>query len=168
MEQDGSPSSQQSLRSRPNFPHPILLEDGGSAASGAVDGSQNSPHSPNLGIYAPDYDPEAPFPHTDSPFGYPSNVPSLSNQALGMGRTGSGPSSPTGVYHPHHFNPDHQPVLSNTGPSSSQYTSTSSGHSPPRIPEPDYYQGVLPFGPPAPSQVCLLSLPNTFVVNTLD
>lgn len=159
MDPDGSPSSQQSKHSRPNFPHPILLEDGGPGDSGAVDGSMNSPNSPNPGSYPPGYDPEAPYPHTDSPYGQPASGPSLSNQATDMSRMGSGPSSPSGLYHPHHFNPNHHPPQQKTVPSPPQYISTSSGHSPPRIPAPEYYEGVLPFGPPAASQVRLLLRP---------
>ena len=154
MEQGGSPTSQQSSRSRPNYRHPILLEDGGSKD---VEGSPNSPNSPNIGGYGSYYDPEAPFPHTDGPHTHPSNNPSLSNPPIGMGGMGSGPSSPTGTYHPHQFGSDHKPMHPSMNASPLHHPPTSSGNSPPQIPEPEYYHGVLPFGPPAASQVCLQS-----------
>lgn len=152
MEQEGSSPKDNSMRSRPNYPHPIFLEDSAAGSRATVDPSLNSPNSPNSsGHYLSDYDPEAPFPHTERPYGFSQSGPTFSNQThAGI----SNPSSPTGIYHPHHFSSDHSPTVPSAGGTSAlHFTSSSSGHSPPRIPEPEYYQGVLPFGPPAPSQV---------------
>lgn len=157
MEQEGSSPKDNSMRSRPKYPHPILLEDGGgSRAIGptTIEAPLDSPSSPHASKFMSDYDPEAPYPHTERSYGYVPSGPSFTNQSTGMDRMSSNPSSPTGIYHAHHFSPDHAPAVPNAGQASHlHYTSSSSGHSPPRIPEPDYYQGVLPFGPPNPSQV---------------
>lgn len=165
MEQEGSSPKDNSMRSRPKYPHPILLEDGGGSrviGPTTIEAPLDSPSSPHTSKFMSDYDPEAPYPHTERSYGYVPSGPSFTNQSTGMDRMNSNPSSPTGIYHAHHFSPDHAPAVPNAGQASHlHYTSSSSGHSPPRIPEPDYYQGVLPFGPPNPSQaISTTQLPN--------
>jgi hypothetical protein len=140
---DGSPNSQQSTRSRPNYPHPILLEDD---RTRNADPALGSPTSVQSGSVPSDYDPEAPYPHTENSYAYNPPAQTITNQD---GRIGSHQSSPTTEHYSHHYNPmqqrqQHSPT-SNSSYASQQPTL--------RGPQ-SYYSGVIPFlGSPPPTQV---------------
>lgn len=147
---DGSPTSQQSQRSRPNYPHPILLEDDRSRNTDATLGSPTSMH---VGSIPSDYDPEAPYPHTDNPYAY-SHSPSGNNSPdIGAPRIGSHQASPTPIPFPRHYNPGQQ-RQQHSPTSNTSYASQQSVPIMMRGAQQDYYQGVIPFiGSPPPAQV---------------
>jgi hypothetical protein len=97
-----SPTSQQSQRSRPNYRHPILLEDD---RSYIIEATLSSPSSINGGSTPSDYDPEAPYPHTDTYARYP-NV--NTDPESGTPRIGRRPSPPTATHLPWKSNPTQQ------------------------------------------------------------
>jgi hypothetical protein len=143
---DGSPPHQHSQRSRPNYPHPILLEDGRSRAAnaGSVDSPLNSPSSMSNDPIQSGYDPEIPYPHTDAPYGYVhgSTMSEDSSGILQMGRTQS--SSPIHRGSPPFVSGQHQ---GQGGPiPSPSFTSPFAVHGTAQIPPlPGFYQGVIPF-----------------------
>ncbi|PVG02420.1 hypothetical protein CPB86DRAFT_870294 [Serendipita vermifera] len=143
---DGSPPHQNSQRSRPNYPHPILLEDGRSraATAGSVDSPLNSPSSIGNDHIQSEYDPEIPYPHTDNPYGYVHGSENTEDSS-GLLQMGRNPSSSS----IHHGSP---PFVSgqHTGPGgqipSPSFTSPFAVHGTTQIPPPPgYYQGVIPF-----------------------
>lgn len=148
---DGSPNSQSSSsRSRPSYVHPILNEDGGSRD---LERASTSPNLLQLAPNPPDYDPEAPYPHTDSGYAY-IHTPTGIVQDTSSGRFPSGPSSPTAPYSPH--------VQQQRSQSRSQVPTPpfiAPGTTPviTRISQPEYYHGNIPFlGAPPIAQASLV------------
>jgi hypothetical protein len=144
---EGSPTSQQSQRSRPNYRHPILLEDDRSRITEAA---LSSPSSVNGGSIPSDYDPEAPYPHTENPYTYGH---SPDGPESGTPRIGSQSSSPTATHYPRQYNPTQQ-RQQHSPTSNASHTSQQSAPIMMRESLHEYYQGVIPFlGTPPPAQV---------------
>jgi hypothetical protein len=147
---EASPTSQQSQRSRPNYRHPILLEDDRSRITEAALGS---PSSNNDGSIPSDYDPEAPYPHTENPYAYGHSPDGNAGSESATHRIGTQPSSPTAIQSPRQYNPtrqgqQHSPAsnASNASQQSGPINMRGSSH--------EYYQGVIPFlGTPPLAQV---------------
>jgi hypothetical protein len=147
---EASPTSQQSQRSRPNYRHPILLEDDPSRITEAALGS---PSSINGGSTPSDYDPEAPYPHTENPYAYGHSPDDNTRPESGTHRIGTQPSSPTATHSPGQYNPTQQ-RQQHSPASNSSNASQQSGPINMRGSLHEYYQGVIPFlGAPPLAQV---------------
>ncbi|KAG8758745.1 hypothetical protein FRC14_007460 [Serendipita sp. 396] len=154
----GSPNSSQSQRSRPKYPHPILLEDG---SSSVVEAAQSSPIPVNSALMLSDYEPDQSYSQTEPIYAYPHASTSVGPDVSSVARVGSSQSSPTGPYPP---TPQYYSSSISSQRAQSQqipsppYNTPNFGQGVNRNPQSEYYQGLIPFvgTPSASSQIPII------------